>query len=106
MKAQENHIARELEIILGRGIDREWSHDPYTAAAIHVCNLQKNFTVEVRGSEMLVSYKGKTIAACIWCDLGVSFDAYQHNHPLLYEFLKITLETVKELRNELPLQTH
>ena len=63
MKAQENHIARELEIILERGMDREWSH-------------------------------------------GVSFDAYQHNHPLLYEFMKITLATVKELRNELPLQTH
>tara|TARA_X000001388_G_scaffold54853_1_gene40295 strand:- start:106 stop:429 length:324 start_codon:yes stop_codon:yes gene_type:complete len=101
-----SRIARELEIILERGIDREWAHDPFTAAAYHVCNLQKHFTIEHRGSELLVSRNNKTIATCIWCDLGVSFDSYFQNHPLLYEFLKVTLFTVKELKKESPLQEH
>ena len=101
-----SRIARELEIILERGIDREWAGDSYTAAAYHVCNLQKHFQVEQRGSELLVTLRNKTIATCIWCDLGLSFDSYYQNHPLLYLFLKVTLGTVKELRRDLPLQEH
>ena len=105
-RSKVSKIAKELRIILEHGIDREWGFDSYTSAAIHVCNLNNIFTTDIRGSEILISYKDNVIATCIWCDLGISFDNYHHNHPLLYEFLKITLNTVKELRSNYPLQEH
>tara|TARA_B100000424_G_scaffold271682_1_gene275790 strand:- start:2378 stop:2701 length:324 start_codon:yes stop_codon:yes gene_type:complete len=105
-RSKVSKIARELRIILDRGIDREWGQDPFTAAAFHVCNLQPYFTVEKKGSELVIKHKDKVVAAVIWCDLGVSFDNYYHNHELLYHFLTITLKTVKELAHILPLQEH
>lgn len=96
---QTERIRRVLE----RGLKREWEHDPVTASCIHAMYLMECLDIKQNFSQVTVRHEGDLIARCQWDKDGVSFSDFACNHPKMPFFLRATLETIHQLRDELPL---
>ena len=92
-----------LKLILRKGFKRDWGHDSMTACAIHAVFLMKGeFEIEQFCSTLVVKYDGGNVCTVTWDDTGVSFSAYNDHYKLIF-LVRLTIETIDHLKNELPL---
>ena len=92
-----------LRQVLDRGLEREWEHDSITASSIHAMYLMGCLEVEQKFSQVTARADGELIARTQWDENGVTFLDYICSHPKMSFFLRATLETVHNLKLELPL---